>query len=143
MEASAKAGAFRDRLGIGGAHFWELRGRDFRRVLLMKTRILGSAGSVIGTVMAVVAAAVLIFAPPGSHGQQPRQKDQTECNPWQYRDHNGDCVDKPDVHHFHGHAHDPGSGEQCWVECLCEIGTFPGSDSCAPCEFVGTVCLGH
>lgn len=109
----------------------------------MKTRILGSARSVIVTVMAVWGVALLIFGLPGIRGQQLRDRNQNECDPWQYRDEDGDCVDKPDVHHFHGQHHDAGSAEQCWVECLCRIGTFPASDSCAPCEFVGTVCIGH
>jgi hypothetical protein len=110
----------------------------------MNTQILNRLARYgVGIALVVLGAALLIFGQPGSHGQQVRQRDQNECSPWQYRDKDGDCVDKPDVHHFHSQHHEAGSGEQCWVECLCEVGTFPASSTCAPCEFVGTVCLGH
>ena len=93
--------------------------------------------------LVLLGVALLIFLPVGGNGQQTRQKDQDKCDPWQYRDENGDCVDKPHVHHFHGEHHDAEGGEECWVECLCEEAQSPAGDSCAPCSFVGTVCISH
>ena len=87
--------------------------------------------------------ALLMLGSPASRGQQPQQKDQKECEPWQHRNANGDCVDRPHVHHYHGEHHAPDGGEECWVECLCEVGTYPTADTCAPCSFVGTVCISH
>jgi hypothetical protein len=96
-----------------------------------------------GIVLVLLGLALLIFLPVGSNGQQTLQQDQDTCKPWQYRDENGDCVDKPHAHHFHGEHHEAEAGEECWVECLCEEGQYPGGDSCAPCSFVGTVCISH
>jgi hypothetical protein len=104
----------------------------------MNTQPLSFARHLVGTALMLLSVVFLIFGLPGSLGQS----DQDKCDPWQYRDENGDCVDKPHVHH-HYHAHyEPEAGEQCWVECMCEEGTYPGGDNCAPCSFVGTVCIG-
>jgi len=91
-----------------------------------------------GIVLVLFGVALLTFLPVRSNGQ-----DQDKCDPWQYRDQNGDCVDKPHTHHIHGEHHAPEAGEECWVECLCEQGQYPANDSCAPCSFVGTVCISH
>jgi len=68
------------------------------------------------------------------------QNDQDECHPWQYRDHNGNCVDRPHVIHHHP-GYEPTGGEQCWMECLCQEGTYPSGNSCSQCSYVGTVCM--
>jgi len=70
--------------------------------------------------------------------QQQEKKD--ECKPWQMKDENGNCVDRPNTHHYHGHSHQPEPGETCWVECLCHDGERPSGNDCSPCSFVGTVC---
>jgi len=106
----------------------------------MNTRLLILTRYLVGIALALWGLSWLFFGLP-VQGQS--QRDQDQCDPWQYRDENGDCVDKPHVHHYHAHTHMPESGEQCWVECLCERGTYPASDNCAPCEFVGTVCIGR
>jgi len=67
--------------------------------------------------------------------------EKEKCKPWQVKDKDTDkCVDKPGATHHHGH-YDPGPHEQCWVECLCEEGEYPGDDSCAPCSYQGMVCV--
>ena len=71
-----------------------------------------------------------------------QEKDECEkAHPWQHKV-NGECVDKPDVHHYHG-DHSPESGEECWIECLCHKGQYPSGNSCSPCSYVGTVCIRH
>jgi hypothetical protein len=90
---------------------------------------------------AVLGAALLVFALPGSRGQESQQSEEDRCYPWQYRDDHGDCVDRPHVIHFHGEHHPSEAGEQCWIECLCEEGTYPSGNDCGACSFVGTVCI--
>jgi hypothetical protein len=69
--------------------------------------------------------------------------DEHKCRPWEEWDANAQrCVDKPHVNHYHG-SHDPGGGEECWDECLCREGTYPGPNSCSPCSYEGTVCIQH
>jgi len=88
---------------------------------------------------AILNTVALMFALPGSLAQSDRDR----CDPWQYRDDNGDCVDRPHVHH-HLHVHyEPDAGEQCWIECMCEEGTYPSGNDCGGCSFVGTVCIGN
>ena len=70
-----------------------------------------------------------------------QQDDCEKSHPWQHKV-NGECVDKPDVHHYHGH-HDPGAGETCWIECLCRDDQTPSGNDCGACSFVGTVCIGN
>jgi len=67
------------------------------------------------------------------------QPDEERCQPWQYRDEDGHCKDRPGVHHHHGH-YDPQPGETCWIECLCREGQAPSGNSCGSCSFVGMVC---
>ena len=87
--------------------------------------------------------AVLAFKSSGQSTQRlMAQDDQEECHPWQYRDRNGICQDKPHVIHHHG-DYDPQLGEECWVECLCQEGLAPGGNGCSPCSYVGTVCIAH
>jgi hypothetical protein len=68
------------------------------------------------------------------------QDDQDQCQEWQYKGSDGICHDRPHVTH-----HDPGyeasAGEQCWMECLCQEGTYPGGNGCSPCSDVGIVCM--
>ena len=66
-------------------------------------------------------------------------RDKDRCPPYQYKDDNGNCVDKPGTEHHHGH-HEPESGEECWDECLCREGQYPSGGSCSPCSYEGTVC---
>ena len=67
------------------------------------------------------------------------QRDEDTCRPWQYKDRDGNCVDRPGtVHHPGNYA--PRPGEQCWIECLCYEGEYPTGNSCSPCSFVGMVC---
>lgn len=108
----------------------------------MNLQFVRSARLIINPVLAIIAAALLLFGLPGS---QPLKADteDCDCHPWEYCDENGDCHDKPHTHHLHHVHHEPEPGETCWVECLCEQGTSPASDTCAPCEFVGTVCIGN
>lgn len=69
-----------------------------------------------------------------------QEEDKCEkAHPWQHTV-DGKCVDKPNVTHYHG-DHSPGSGEECWIECLCYEGQYPGNNSCSPCSYVGTVCV--
>ena len=107
----------------------------------MDTQPLSFARHLVGAALMLLSVAFLIFGLPGSQALQAGNTDQDQCNEWQYRDENGDCVDKEHVHH-HYHAHyDPEASEQCWIECMCEEGTSPSGDDCGPCSFVGTVCM--
>ena len=111
-------------------------------------RVLGSVRRHFGEIMMVLLGVALpiVFLPFGSSAQSPQrlmaQNDQEECKPWQYRDDDGDCVDKPNVIHHQG-DYEPHSGQQCWVECLCRDGQYPSGDNCSPCSYVGIVCIGH
>ena len=132
-----------------GRNFEERRCADTGVQGVMKTAypyIIASGRRHLGkvSIALAVAASSILFLSFGPNGQ-PRlmaQNDQEKCKPWQYRDDDGDCVDKPDVIHHHGH-YEPHSGEQCWVECLCRDGQYPGGDSCSPCSYEGIVCIGH
>jgi len=66
-----------------------------------------------------------------------QQKD--ECPPLQHKNANGECVDDPNVIHYHG-SHNPLPGETCYAECLCYEGQYPINDNCSPCSYVGVVC---
>lgn len=74
------------------------------------------------------------------HQASQGQDDKNQCHPWQEKDKNDNCVDKPGVEHHHGH-YEPQKGEKCWVECLCKEGESPADSSCAPCSYVGVVCM--
>jgi len=67
-------------------------------------------------------------------GQQPCEK------PWQTRDSNGNCTDPPNAFST-GPGYIPGAGETCWAECECYNGAAPSANSCAPCNYVGQMCL--
>jgi hypothetical protein len=70
------------------------------------------------------------------------QEDECEkAHPWQHKV-DGKCVDKPHVTHYHG-DHNPGEGEECWIECLCYEGQAPSGNGCGSCSYVGTVCIRH
>src|SRR5213082_754589 len=108
-------------------------------------RLIGRQGG--PAILLVVSVSLLIaLLPFRSSGQSAQrlmaQDDQEECQRWQYRDRNGDCVDRRDTFRPSGDYH-PHSGEQCWVECLCHEGQFPGGNGCSPCSYVGLVCIGH
>jgi len=75
----------------------------------------------------------------GSRTATP-QKQKDECKPWQQKDKNDNCVDKPGAIH-HGVDYAPSPGETCWVECLCREGLYPQGNSCSPCSKVGVVCI--
>jgi hypothetical protein len=70
-----------------------------------------------------------------------QQDDCEKAHPWQHKV-DGECVDKPGVTHYHGN-HSPEPQEECWIECLCRQGELPSGNSCAPCSYVGTVCIRH
>ena len=82
---------------------------------------------------------------PEAVTQQLNQSQSNTCdNPWQYKDSNGNCADKPNAEH-RTHGHVPEGDETCWevAKCLCRTGQYPGSQSCAPCSLTGTeaICL--
>src|SRR5258707_179814 len=91
----------------------------------------------VGAALVFLGMIFLIVAAPVSFGRS----DQDKCDPWQYRDENGDCVDRPHVHHHPDVHYEPAGSEQCWVECMCEEGSYPSGNDCGPCSFVGTVCM--
>jgi hypothetical protein len=103
----------------------------------MNTQMLSFTRSLVGTALLFVSVIFLTLALPAGRGQS----DQNRCYPWQYRDDNGDCVDRPHVIHIQGERHQPETGEQCWIECMCEEGTYPSGNDCGACSFVGTVCI--
>lgn len=75
---------------------------------------------------------------PVQDQSQPQQGND-QCQPWQHKDENGNCVDNPNVVHHHG-DYTPEPGETCWVECMCQEGEYPSGNSCSPCSYVGMVC---
>jgi hypothetical protein len=103
----------------------------------MNTQVRSFPRSLVGTVLAFVSVIFLIAGLPGTRGQS----DENRCYPWQYRDDNDECVDRPHVIHFHGEHHPPETGEQCWIECMCEGETYPSGNDCGACSFLGTVCI--
>ena len=68
-----------------------------------------------------------------------QNNDQQQCQPWQVKDDNGNCVDGPNVFRP-GAGYSPGAGESCWAECECYNGQYPAADNCAPCSYLGQVC---
>ena len=82
---------------------------------------------------------------PEAVTQQLSQSQSDTCdNPWQYKDSNGNCADKPNAEH-HAHGQFPEGNEACWevANCLCRTGLYPGSQSCTPCSLTRTeaICL--
>lgn len=61
-----------------------------------------------------------------------------ECHQWEYKDAQGVCRDKPGTLHCTDNC--PQRGYECWDWCLCREGQYPGSSSCAPCQYQYTVC---
>jgi hypothetical protein len=104
----------------------------------MDAKFFKTGSSLVWLVVCSVAIAFVAF---NSSMRSQTSEDDCHCHPWEYCDSDKECHDLPHVHHYHGEHHEPAGGETCWVECLCEEGTSPGSDNCAPCEFVGTVCI--
>jgi hypothetical protein len=107
----------------------------------MNTQLLRAVRYLVGATLTFLGVAFLIFGLPGSRAQQSQGTDQDRCYEWQYRDENGNCVDKQHVHHHYHTHYEPEGGEQCWIECMCEEGTSPSGDDCGACSFVGTVCM--
>lgn len=96
------------------------------------------------TCLVMVSALALLTSFSVSAKSQTASPAPGDCQPWQYRDNNGNCVDRPEAqHHAHGHA--PEAGEKCWevTKCMCRIGTHPAAPSCAPCSYNGTevICI--
>jgi hypothetical protein len=107
----------------------------FRTILLVLVLVLASGLSV--TFLSHESGAEV----PGCRtARQQQNPNENDCRPWQVKDQNGNCVDKPGTTHHPGH-YDPKPGEQCWVECLCEDGQRPAADNCSPCSYQGMVCV--
>ncbi|HUO92943.1 MAG TPA: hypothetical protein VMU22_08470 [Rhizomicrobium sp.] len=80
----------------------------------------------------------ILSAAPMTHWKLA-QNGQQQCEPWQVRDDNGNCVDGPNTFRP-GPGYVPGAGEMCWAECECYNGAEPAADNCAPCSYLGQVC---
>ena len=107
----------------------------------MNTQILRFPRSLGVRALVFAGVVFLTVALAGSRSLQASNTDDCHCYEWQYCDENGDCTDKPHVHH-HYHVHyEPEGGEQCWIECMCQEGTYPSGNDCGACSFVGTVCM--
>jgi hypothetical protein len=103
----------------------------------VNTQIRSFTRSLVRTALAFGSVIFLIGGLSGIHGQS----DENRCYPWQYRDDNGHRVDMPHVIHFQDEHHPAETGEQYWIQCMCEEETCPSGDDCGACSFLGTVCI--
>ena len=63
-----------------------------------------------------------------------------DCMPWEdFTD--GTCVDKPGVFRPEDKGYVPPSHLRCFAECKCGKTQQPAGPKCAPCQYVGIVCM--